>query len=289
MSIFEFQTRFPNNEACKKYLSDLKWSEGYSCKKCAYRTYRKGQDKYMRKCNRCSYQESPTAGTLFHKLKFPLLKAFYIIYYVSTNKKGISSMELSRKLALRQKTCWLFKRKVMTSMESTGNYPLNGFVEIDETFVGGKEKGRRGRSKGTKKLVAFILKTKGKGILRAYGKVIKNAGTKELRPFIEKHVDKEAKIKTDQWRGYRPLQKEYKNLVQVASKQGRNFNTMHRFIMNFKSWLRGIHHSVKALQAYIDEYTYRFNRHFMNDNIFDNLLMRVFTSDPKPYKIITGR
>jgi len=279
MSIFEFQKRFPNDEACKKFLYDLKWSEGYTCKKCGYKSYRKGkgQDKYMRKCNRCSYQESPTAGTLFHKIKFPLLKAFYIIYNVSTNKKGISS---SRKLALRQKTCWLFKRKVMTSMESTGNYPLNGFVEIDETFVGGKEKERRGRSNGSKKQVAFILETKGKGILRAYGKVIKNAGTKELRPFIEKHVCKEAKIKTDKWRGYRPLQKEYKNLIQVASKHGS--------IMNFKSWLRGIHHSVKDLQPYIDEYTYRFNRHFMNDNIFDKLLMRVFSSEPKPYKIITG-
>ena len=151
----------------------------------------------MRKCNKCDHQESPTAGTLFHNMKFSMLKAFYIIYYVSTNKKGISSTELSRKLDLRQKTCWYFKRKIMESMKSSKKHPLKGIIEIDETFIGGKEKLKRGRSKGTKKQVVFIVETKGKGISRAYGKVIKNAGTKELRPFIQDHVCVEAKIKTD--------------------------------------------------------------------------------------------
>ncbi len=81
-----------------------------------------------------------------------------------------------------------------------------------------------------------------------------------------------------------PLKKEYVNLKQIKSNKGNNFNTMHRFIMNFKSWLRGIHHSVKELQAYIDEYTYRFNRHFMNENIFQNLLVRVIKHEPRTYK-----
>lgn len=286
MSIFEFQKKFPTEESCKKYLSNLKWKDGYSCKKCSHKSYRQGQNKYIRKCNKCDHQESPTAGTLFHKMKFSLLKAFYIIYYVSTNKKGITSTELSRKLSLRQKTCWLFKRKVMESMKSRNQHPLSGIVEIDETFVGGKVENKRGRSKSTKKQVVFIIETKGRGISRAYGKVIENAGTKELRPFIKTHVKPEAKIITDQWRGYRPLKKEYKNLKQVKSKKGKNFPKMHRFIMSFKGWLRGIHHSVKNLQAYINEYTYRFNRHFMNDNIFDNLLAKAVKNVPVPYKVL---
>jgi len=212
-----------------------------------------------------------------------LLKAFYIVYYVSTSKKGIASTELSRKLALRQKTCWLFKKKVMRAMESSYNHPLNGFVEIDETFVGGREENKKGRSKGNKKEVVFIIETKGKGILRAYGQVIKNAGTKELRPFIKKHVCIEANIKTDQWKGYTPLRKEFINLKQEKSKKGKNFPLMHRFIMNFKSWLRGIHHNVSDLQAYINEYTYRFNRHLMQGKIFDNLLLRMVKHAPAPY------
>ncbi len=235
MNIFDFQKKFPDDDACKKYLYKIKWKEGFRCKKCNHNSFRQGQKKYTLKCNKCDHQESPTSGTLFHNMKFSILKAFYIIYYVGTNKKGISSTELSRKLSLRQKTCWFFKRKVMESMKSSKNHPLNGNIEIDETFVGGKQKLKRGRSKSLKKQVVFILETKGKGILRAYGKVIQNAGTKELRPFIKDHVDLKAKIKTDKWRGYMPLKKEYKNLKQIESNKGKNFNTMHRFIMNFKS------------------------------------------------------
>ena len=80
------------------------------------------------------------------------------------------------------------------------------------------------------------------------------------------------------------MKNEYKNLIQVESNKGTNFNTMHRFIMNFKSWLRGIHHSVSSLQDYINEYTYRFNRHYMQKNIFDNLLLRMIKHEPVQYE-----
>ena len=98
-----------------------------------------------RQCTSCGYQATPTSGTLFHKVKFPLLKAFYILYFMSTNKKGISSTELSRKLNLRQKTCWLFRKKVVQSMKSSKQYPLTGSVEIDEMVVGQQEENVVGR------------------------------------------------------------------------------------------------------------------------------------------------
>lgn len=284
LSIFEFQERFPDEAACYEYLVALKWGNGYQCIKCGNSKYHTGQGKYIRKCTKCNHQESPTANTLFHKVKFSILKAFYIVYYISTAKKGVASTELSRKLALRQKTCWLFKRKVMQAMQSSGNHPLNGFVEVDESFVGGKEKVKRGRSQGKKKQVAFIIETRGKGISRAYGRVIKNAGTKQLRPFIEKHVCKTAHLTTDKWRGYTPLKTDFPNLKQVESKGGKNFDPLHRFIMNFKAWLRGTHQSVNHLQAYIDEYTYRFNRHFMKEGIFENLMTRMVTAKPVYYR-----
>ena len=118
LTVFEFQERFPDDESCMKYLSEVKWGKGYVCSKCGHAHYYAGKQIYSRQCTRCNYIESVTSGTLFHKLKFSLRKAFYIIYYVSTNKKGISSTELSRKLGLRQKTCWLFKQKVMRGMKS---------------------------------------------------------------------------------------------------------------------------------------------------------------------------
>lgn len=163
LSIFEFQERFPTEEACKEYLSELKFSEGFICPKCGHTHYCKGNREYDRQCTRCRHSESITSGTLFHKLKFPLLIAFYIVYYVSTTSKGISSTELSRKLALRQKTCWSFKQKVMKAMKSRGNHPLEGKVEVDETVVGGEEEGVRGTSKREQAISGYCHRKKGTG------------------------------------------------------------------------------------------------------------------------------
>ena len=86
--------------------------------------------------------ESPTAGTLFHKVKFDLLKAFWIVYFLATNKKGFSSTELARKLELGQKTCWRFKRKVMKAMKSSGNHPITGTAGSSASRRRGSAAGR---------------------------------------------------------------------------------------------------------------------------------------------------
>jgi hypothetical protein len=117
---------------------------------------------------RCKYLASPTSGTLFHKVEFPLLKAFYM-FITSVQSKGISSTELSQKLGLRQKTCWLFKRKVMEAMKSSGNHKIEGNAEVDETVVGGLEEGV-GRKNERKKIVVFAVERKGKGIGWLYGR-----------------------------------------------------------------------------------------------------------------------
>ena len=123
LSLFEFQKRFSTKEDCLSYLAALKWGKGFQCRKCGHANCCHGVPQESRQCTSCNYTESPTAGTLFHMVKFDLVKAFYIVYFVSTNKKGITSTELSRKLNLRQKTCWSFKRKVMKAMKSSGDHP----------------------------------------------------------------------------------------------------------------------------------------------------------------------
>lgn len=122
LSLFDFQEQFGTKEKCLDYLVKRKWSNGFECSKCKNTKYGKAIKPHDRQCTKCNYIESPTAGTLFHKVKFDIVKAFYIVYFVRTNKKGITSTELSRKLELRQKTCWLFKRKAMKAMESSGNF-----------------------------------------------------------------------------------------------------------------------------------------------------------------------
>jgi len=216
-----------------------------------------------------------------------LLKAFYIVYYLATTKKGISSTELSRKLALRQKTCWLFKQKVMKAMESSHNYLLDGKVDIDETYIGGQDENSLGRNPGKKRIVVMAIEKKGKGVARMYGKVIEAASREHLKEFMTANVNPYASVRTDGWVGYSGMESEFPGLVKVKSeKKGMNFKEMHRTIMMFKAWLRGVHHSVKNLQAYVDEYCYRFNRHLMKTGIFENLMIRMVEKGPYPYQLI---
>jgi len=286
LSIFDFQRLFPDDDACLVHLSNMKWKGGFKCAKCGHDHYCEGGRVHDRQCTSCRYTESPTANTLFHKVKFPVLKAFWIVYYLASNKKGSSSTELSRKLELRQKTCWGFKRKVMVAMKSSGKHPLDGVVEVDEAFVGGQESAR-GRGNKKKRLVVFAIERKGKGVSRLYGKVIPSAHAKHLGEFMDKTVAKTAKIRTDGWTGYAPLRTKFKGLKQERGEpKGGNFKEMHRIIMGFKGWLRGIHHHAQHLQAYVDEYSFRFNRSFMHEGVFQNLLDKMVASQPHPFKTI---
>lgn len=287
LTVFEFQARFADGEKCLEYLVQLKWGAGYRCPKCGHEKYCAGSRAFSRQCTRCNYVESPTAGTLFHRCRFPVLKAFYIIYYLATSKNGISSTELSRKLGLRQKTCWLFKHKVMKAMESSQSFPMSGKVDVDQTYVGGQDEAAVGRSEGQKKIVVVAIERKGKGLSRLYGRVIGAASKKNLQQFMQQHIDATAQVRTDGWTGYKGLEKEFPQLVREKSeKKGKNFPQLHRSIMMFKAWLRGVHHSVNHLQAYINEYTYRFNRHQMKEGIFENLMKRMVDKPPHTYKMI---
>jgi len=262
-------------------LSDLKWQDGYKCKRCGNDKFSMGRKPQNRRCTKCNYDESPTVGTLFEKLKFSVLIAFHIVFKISTKKKGMSSLELSNEFELRQKTCWSFKLKIQQAMSSSLNYPLNGTVHVDEFVIGGPETGKKGRSKGDKKLIVLAIEILGDGVGRAYAEMIEHASSKELGAFLRKHVSKEATIITDEWRGYSPLRKEFINLKQVPSKSGQNFKELHIHIMNIKGWLRGIHHhcSKERMQNYLNEYHFRYNRRSNMDTIFNVLLKRMVNYD----------
>lgn len=272
----KFYSRFTTDEACLEYLSAIKWSDGYRCKKCGHTNYCKGRSPYSRRCTRCKYDESVTSGTLFDKLKFPVLYAFHIAFKISTKKKGMSSLELAEEYAMRQKTVWEFKRKIQSAMQSSGNYPLVGLVHVDEFYIGGEEEGVVGRSlQGKKRLVIVALEILNHGVGRAYAQVIEDASSDSFRPFFKKYISTDAKIVTDEWNGYLPLKKEYPKLEQFPSDKGKGHPEIH--IMNIKGWLRGIHHhcSKEHLQGYLDEYHFRYNRRNNMDTIFDVLLRRM--------------
>lgn len=283
----KFNQRFRTDEDCLEYLASVKWEDKeFVCKKCGYHKYCKGVKPHSRRCIKCQYDESPTAGTMFDKCKFSLLLAFHIIFKIASKKKGMSSLELSKEFELRQKTCWEFKWKIQQAMQSSKRYPLEGEVYVDKFLIGGQEEQKRGRSKGKKRLVVVALEKVRDGVGRAYAQVIENASAKEFKPFFTTYINKTAKVTTDEWNGYSPLKKDYPFLEQVSSKKGKNFIDMHIHIMNLKGWLRGIHHhcSKERLQGYLDEYHFRYNRRNDMDTIFNLLIEKMVKNEPKRIK-----
>jgi hypothetical protein len=287
VTLSEFNSRFKTDSDCLSYLYELKWGNGFKCRKCNHSESRKGNSSFDRRCLNCGYEESATAQTLFHKVKFSLRSAFYICYRVCVAKKGMSSTELSRELGLRQMTCWAFKRKVQQAMSSSGKFKLTGQIEVDEFAVGGVDAREKGRSKGRKKLVALIVERKPNNkIGRVYAHQIEDYSAEEIGQVLEKYVDQsEANIKADCWRAYTTLSKSW-NINQVKSNQGKNFEKLHTVIMNFKGWLRGIHHkcSQEHMQGYLNEYCYRMNRRNHLKTAFHKLIDRMVTHIPIYHK-----
>ncbi|HSJ68724.1 MAG TPA: 7TM-DISM domain-containing protein [Anditalea sp.] len=126
----DFKKVFPDKETCLKFLSELKWNDKYICKKCGYNKFNDGPN-HSKRCKNCNYLESPTVDTLFHKLKFPIEKAFYILYLSNRKDVNLTVNKLSEILELRKETCWAFKNKISQAMEKVDhNKELNGWEDL---------------------------------------------------------------------------------------------------------------------------------------------------------------
>ena len=280
-----FTERFTTKQDCYGFLAELKWPDGYSCKRCRSSAYIKGKQPCSRRCSKCGYDESTTAGTLFHKLKFDIRKAFGMLYEIATSKKGANSIWLAERFGLNQKTTWAFRQKVQLAMKSSEQHPLEDEVHVDEFEIGTPQKGEPGRSKSDKKMRVVIAlgHRDGKGKSgRGYAKVIEDYSAKSLKPLFDTHIKNGADILADGWRGYSPLKEEYPDLKQTLSDKGKNFKMLHIQIRNFKNWLRGVHSycNKEYLQKYIDEYFFRFNRRNHRASILDKIIERYAMHGP---------
>jgi hypothetical protein len=124
-----FTQDFSTEDDCRRFLIEQKWGRGYKCRRCGHQECVKGRAWYYRRCQSCKYDESCTAHTLFHKIKFPLVKAFWIIYQLSTLKKGMSTCAIAAQYGIHQETAWFFKRKVQEAQSMVGEDILLESVE----------------------------------------------------------------------------------------------------------------------------------------------------------------
>ena len=290
LSTFEFQRRFTDVNDCLSFLSDLKWKDGYQCRKCSYTHYTKGYHPFARRCKQCRYDESATAHTIFHNLKFNLLKAFYGVFRYC-KKKGISSYELAKEIGISQPTAWLFHCKLQQVMQSSGKHPLTGEVHIDEYVTGGPEPGKPGRSDGKKKKTLILVEVRNDNKTgRVYCQKICNYKKEMLYPIIESKVSSDAQVVTDEYPSYDKLKEKFPKAKQRKSDKGKTFPVVHQQIMNMKGWLRGIHHqcSEKHYQKYLDEYCFRTNRRTTEQGIFKAIMLRVVQMKTQTLKELTA-
>jgi hypothetical protein len=285
MNAIEFNRRFKNNEDCFLYLMDLKWIAGYSCVKCKEEKWGKGRTYYYRRCKHCGYDESVLANTVFHDLRLPLLKAFHLIFRISTKKKGMSSVELATEVGVQQKTAWLFKRKLQAVMENQRKKKLQGKVVIDESLVGGGKAGSYGRTHEQKEIIFIgIEKLPDDRTGNIALQTIVDFTLDSMQEAVNENIEEEATVYADDFTTNRGIQKRRPRTTLVMSKGSTFFDELHKQIMMFKMWLTGIHHSCSKhhLPGYTSEYVYRFNRRNQRNWIFHNLTAAMLL-EPKPY------
>lgn len=280
-NLLEFSAAFKTDDDCKSYLSDIKWEDGYSCRSCANETFQIRKD-FSRTCNKCSHTETTTSDTLFHRVRFGIRKAFFICFEMASSTKSLSATQMGVRYGITEKTARLFMHKVREAMKSSEDHPIDGDVDIDEFVLGGKEKGKVGRSYDSKKkktVCAVQLTDSGK-VKRMYAMRIEDFSAHSLKGIFDRHIAPEAKVRTDEWKGYRPLSKTY-NIKQVPSDKGGNFKALHTMIHQIKSWIRTTYSWVSDFNVdrYYQEFCYRINRSQSKNTIFDNLITRMVKAD----------
>ena len=279
-SVIDFFDTFKTDSDCLKYLASIKWKNSFKCSKCKHEKYTIRKSNFARDCNLCHHVESPTANTIFHKVKFGTRKAFGIIFEMSATTKSMSSSQMAKRYSISRPTAWLFMHKVRAAMKSTEQQPITGSVFIDEFVYGGKEDLKQGRSNDSRKkkvVVAVEIDDKG-GVKRAYFKKIDTYSSSELNKIFESHISPIAKVKTDKWTGYKPLKKLY-DIEQIKSNTS-DFFEINTIIHQVKSWLRSTYSWMheQNIQRYLDEYSYRLNRSIHKQTIFDNLITRMLNN-----------
>ena len=266
-SITEFQRRFAAEEACVEYLIQSRWPDGFSCPDCACRDAYWLPKRRLYQCKNCGRQTSVTAGTVMHRSRQPLPTWFWAAYFVTTHTPGMSALQFARQAGIANyETVFMMLHKLRAAMVRQGREKLRGEIEVDESYVGGREAGPGGRGARGTAIVAAAVEVRGEHARRLRLRLISNVSGEILEKFVSEMVESGSNVKTDGWAGYNGLAGlGYRH---EAVSEGTPENAakvlphVHRVFSNLKSWLIGTHHGVSKqhLPAYLNEYVFRFNR-----------------------------
>jgi transposase-like protein/ribosomal protein L37AE/L43A len=297
-TLAEFEARFATEDACRAYLVQLRWPDGFRCPRCDGATAWPVRA-VLWQCAGCGRQTSVTAGTIFQDTRTPLTRWFRAMWWVTNSKAGTSALPLQRLLGLGSyQTAWAWQHKLRRAMVRPGRERLSGAVEVDESFIGGLG-GAEGRSTATKALIVVAAEEAGRGIGRIRMRRIPKASAESLDAFIRETIEPGSDVHTDGWHGYDHVQAQgYRHRItylrgdhELAVAQ---LPRVHRVVSLLKRWLLGTHQGAVRqthLDYYLDEFTFRFNRRRSRHRgkLFFRLVQQAVTVDPVPYRRLIQR
>ena len=289
-NVVELMDLFPTEEACLEYLTLIRWPDGYVCMRCDGKDVWKMSSGLYR-CQACRYAGSVISGTLFQDTHKPLRLWFQAIWYVVSQKNGVSALGLQKALGLGSyHTAWEWLHKLRRAMVMPGRDKLSGIVEVNEAHIGGEHTGKRGRGAEGKTLVLIAAEDTGKGVGRIRLSTISDASGDVLTNTIQQMVATGSTIRTDGWSGYSGLSNNgYIHLPTSNNnvKEEDAIQIAHRVASLLKRWIVGTHHGAiahKNLPYYLDEFTFRFNRRTSSSRgkLFLRLIQQALEIDPVP-------
>jgi len=294
-TVLDFETRFATEEACRAYLFKLRWPEGFVCPRCGHR--KAWPVRNLFECAQCGTQTSVTAGTIFQDTRKPLRLWFRAIWYVTSQKIGVSAVGLKNVLGLGSyETAWVWLHKLRRAMVRPGREKLSGVVEVDETFIGAKRAGPHGRGALGKAVVLVAAEHDGPRIGRIRLRQVYGFSSETLGGAIAEMVEPGSVIRTDALRSYNVVkQMGYTHqVVRGEAAEGTDpLPRIHRVVSLLKRWMLGTHQGAikpSHLDYYLDEFTFRFNRRTSRSRgkLFYRLVQQAVAVDPLPADRIRG-
>jgi len=278
-TIKDFNQQFPDEDACLEWLKNHLYPDGIKCPKCKKITKHhriKGRTAYS--CDICGSHTFPMAKTILRKSTTPLRSWMYAIYLIASTRCGISAKQLQRELGVTYKTAWRMFTQIRDLLNET-KQPLNGQVEVDETYIGGKKQGKRGRGAEGKSKVIGAAQRKGKVVAQ----VVDDVRMHTIIPFTVRNVDRNAVLFTDEFPSYDHMARYGFNHLKIRHHdkeyvRGKvHTNNIEGFWSLVKRGISGVYHSVspKYLQSYLNEYAFRYNHRKDETPMFETILARL--------------
>lgn len=293
-SLMQFQRRFRTDAACRERLFKLRWPDGFVYPVCVGVEFYKLPRRNLVQCKACGRQTSVTAGTVMHRTRTPLRVWFWAIYFVANDKRGLSALQLSKKLEVSYYVAWTMLHKIRVAMkERDSAYELRGVVEMDDSFFGSGTGGNK-RGRGTKKTPVIIeASTHGAAVGFARMHVVEHVDAETIGNIVQVDIADNQTIKTDGWQAYGAVKSKghkHQKKTGMNSKEVKEFlGWVHTLASNAKSYLLGTLHGIgkKHLQEYLDEFCYRFNRRNWEAQLFERLLNACVNSKGVTYSELT--